>query len=265
MHHLLKAALLVAGLGLVAGGCSSKSSDDGAGAVPVAQADLPEQLAQVYCSKIAPCCTAAHVAYDTASCESRVQGAGVFLAASKAGQTYDAAAAGKCLSELATALSRCVPYAGDATPDCDKIVIGNTPAGGSCTISRDCVAPNLCLYLNGADVGTCGPEDPTPELGEACTVYCAADSWCSAGVCLAEYDSGPCKSGAECTTKSYCDDSVGQCVAKKADGQACVYDYQCINFGCVGGKLDTTPSADGNGTCGKAKLASEHTCSGEAE
>ncbi len=267
MHHLLRAAWLVTGLGLVAGGCSSKGGDDGGSAAPIAEADLPAQFAKVYCTSIAPCCNAGHVAFDATACESQVGGAATFLVGAKAGQTYDAAAAGKCVAELGSALKSCDPYAGSAsTPDCYKLVIGSTPAGGACTIDRDCAAPNDCAYINGANVGVCDAPHRYAALGEACDIVdneCGAGTWCNAGVCVAVTDSGPCENTGGCTEKTYC--AAGQCAPRQANGAVCRDDYECAAGRCIGGEIDDTPNPDGNGLCGKATVATVRNCSGASQ
>ncbi len=259
MHHLLKTAFVIAGLGLLAGGCSGKSSASssggGGGAAPVAAADFPAQLADTYCDTIAPCCDAAHVTYDAATCKSKLMQAGEDAVQKKPGQNYDAAAAGKCLLEFETALRTCQPTGGDdedsALQDCAKIIVGTAPTGATCTGSRDCASPNKCLFSLDGLTGVCGT-DPPPPNGECTSRSCATGSWCNAGACVAQVDSGPCSDSHACSAKSYCDG--GQCIPRKADGAACIDDGECANRKCIGGA-----------TCGALVLATPASCQGDLE
>ncbi len=254
MHHLLKTAFVIAGLGLLAGGCSGKSTDGGGSAGPVAAADFPAQLADAYCDAIAPCCDAAHLTQDSATCKSNLTQVGESAVQTQPGQNYDPVAAGGCLAQFKSVLKSCQPYEDSGLiSECDKIVVGTAPTGAACIGNVECAAPNVCLFNPGLDTGRCGAAPARAALGAACTSgNCVVGAWCKSGVCVASTDSGPCADFDACSAKSYC--ASGQCSPRKADGQACIDDLECVNGKCL---------VAGGGTCGSVVLATAASCQGE--
>jgi hypothetical protein len=90
---------------------------------------------------------------------------------------------------------------------CTNLFTPLQTAGMPCADSYECAS----AYCEGADAvnavdGTCQPE---PGLGEPCPEW-----WCAAG--------------------SYCagEQPGATCAARKADGEACTYDHECVSGAC---------------------------------
>jgi hypothetical protein len=100
---------------------------------------------------------------------------------------------------------------------------------------------------------------PFAKVGEACTEGgCVSGSYCNAGVCATQIDSGSCADAPDaCSAKSYCD--LGQCFAKKQDHFGCRADQECASGVCA-----QSPSAGvTQSTCGAPSLATPANCSGQ--
>lgn len=73
-----------------------------------------------------------------------------------------------------------------------------------------------------------------PTLGQRCEDYCASGAWCQERVCVAQIASGgDCGfNDTACLSTSYCDHETDQCTPKKADGEACDDDEECVGGDC---------------------------------
>ena len=102
------------------------------------------------------------------------------------------------------------------------------------------------LYCTAAN--TCGS---LPAVGEACTKFCAAGSYCNAGVCVSQQSIGPCSSDDACTSTTYCDVATKQCSPRLTDGTSCTLTKspQCLSGAC------------NHGACSVRTFASTPACS----
>lgn len=113
--------------------------------------------------------------------------------------SFDAAAAKRCVDELAA--SEC--GATLSAPACDEVFVGQVPIGGACTESDECAGSAYC-------------ED---------TLMCP-------GTCAASLDAGAdCASGGECETGLVCT-AAGVCGAVKATGETCNSGVECQTRYC---------------------------------
>jgi hypothetical protein len=147
--------------------------------------------------------------------------------------TYDAAAAGNCLSQLMTIFAG-VPCGastnvGQMMLTCSRVTTGHQMVGQGCASDADCADGLTCVgYIVG---------DPTkglPGSDGACRMPPAAGAACGAGrtdagVSLSlDFGSSSSLFGThpQCVTGYYCQDS--KCVVQAQAGGQCVEDKQCV-------------------------------------
>lgn len=222
-----RSALLVIPLALVLayGGCDDDGSGGGSGSSsgfgqPVPIDDLAEEYARALCDSFGPCCAQVGLSYDAAACrelwEMFVQGA-IVEPVQNGTATYDSAAAGQCLASVAEAAGQCNLDA--AGPECEDIVQGTVPEGGSCTTDLECQPPPAGDA--DCDDGTCVP-DPRGTVGDTCKWTCEESG--SATSC---WGSGTVEIGASCYRNDglYCDADSNTCQPLLQSGeQGCGYD-----------------------------------------
>jgi hypothetical protein len=76
--------------------------------------------------------------------------------------------------------------------------------------------------------------EAAPGVGQTCIdmSYCATDAYCLNGKCVASQATGPCPSGRECLSTSYCDYTTKQCTPLKQNGEACNQGSECLAGQC---------------------------------
>ncbi len=165
---------------------------------------------------------------------------------------FDPAAASACLSSMVERNKVCdlalteVPA---TSTSCDKVVLGNAPAGGICeNVSgvSTCAADTTC---NG---GSCVAK---ARVGESCaTLTCVPGSYCDAGMgqptCKAANPAGQaCTSNSQCVTGTFCESVARVCTAYSTAGQPCSATKMCdpnvSNLYCLPNNVCGGPQSDG--------------------
>jgi len=136
--------------------------------------------------------------------------------------TYDAHAAGRCLS-ASYDIARDCSLEGARWPDaCDQMLTGAVPQGGYCEGDQECISPLECY--DDACVAL-------PQAGQAChpEYSCAMDLYCgSSGLCETYKPQGQSCADAYCDDDLYCDSRTDTCQPYLGTGQDCSYDtYAC--------------------------------------
>jgi hypothetical protein len=228
--HFAKLVVVVSGcvLGWLGAGCSPSNSG-GADATPVPLEQFPARFAGVVCDTVGPCCKSAKVAYDSATCKSAATTYfQAFVTESGGpGKTYDASAAGGCLSAVQTALQSCVNFDDNTTGvACAHIFVGSVPLGGACQHDTDCVDHGGCA-LDGT-VGTC-----VAALGEQ--AHAKAGAACN-GECIQLKDGGvECTSGGSAGGGSTPGGAAASGICYASDGLFCSSQTQlCAPFAKIG-------------------------------
>jgi hypothetical protein len=145
----------------------------------------------------------------------------VVTVAQQGKRSYDAAAAGRCLSELDAVLGECSSaLLEERMPgSCDQILVGKVKAGGACGSSEDCAAPLECL----TSVCTEMPGENQKCLASsrcAADLYCGADDLCH----RPNAQGGACPTGSEaCADNLYCDTRTMTCQPPIASGESCAH------------------------------------------
>ena len=239
MRNVLKKTVVFAGCVFVlfGGACSGSSATP-----PVALEQFPTQFGDAYCDSLAPCCASAHIPYDSATCKNAATAFFKAYATANAvpGKTYDAAAAGGCLSAFKALLQSCSKSDDDTANDaCAKIFVGSVPAGGACQQNSDCAGGN-CVFdpsdPNGGSV--CGTQtgQAHAKAGEGCNGDCfemdGSEDCSSFGVAGGAGTAGGTASGTGTCFASdglFCSTRSGVCTVFAQVGQACEEE------GCVAG------------------------------
>jgi len=84
------------------------------------------------------------------------------------------------------------------------------------------------------DNGVC---EAIPAVGAPCPDYvCNVGAYCNqtTRVCTVSLPTGPCLNYDDCASTSYCDTTVGMCIALKANGVTCNTDRECQSGQCEG-------------------------------
>jgi hypothetical protein len=81
---------------------------------------------------------------------------------------------------------------------------------------------------------------PVPKLGERCSSRCVEGAYCNSGTCAPQVDTGPCGFDA-CSSKSYCDYDTNTCQPRKADGESCSSDDDCLIGSCSNNRCGRVP------------------------
>jgi MYXO-CTERM domain-containing protein len=186
----------------------------GGGSSSVSIQNFPQQYAETLCAKNFQCCSSSELTGKTQSqCVTDNQSVISFLIAEiNASQaqgrvSYDPKASGTCIDSLkAMTCDQFKQGIGGNMAACMAFIMPKVSQGGACTQPFECTTGN-CV---GADTST----DP------------AVDGMCAAAPTLAAI--GTSCATALCVDGAYCD-STSTCVARKAAGEACTSDDECVN------------------------------------
>ncbi len=243
-----------AGAPVEAGGAGSgNTAGMGCTAAPVPLDQVPAQLAAVLCAGVAPCCSAANVPYDAASCETVATGQASQLLpqSSSPNHRYDPAGGGCCLSAIAQELAICQSFDAVVELACRAVTVGTLPAGSACTGS-ECAPPGYCkLDPNNLGMGTCshdgGSNLPHGKAGDACISSCTlnnGETLCAPGPVV--------PNGSSCYQMDglYCSADRQACVRFGQLGDACSFGTCAVGEFCTSGAVcavqtDSGPCTDG--------------------
>lgn len=125
--------------------------------------------------------------------------------------------------------------------------IGETPEGGPCSSSLECLSTSFC---SSSLVCT-----PFAQNGEACmTRRCGSDLFCDGAVCQTRRTIGTeCTSSSQCQPDLFCDIEavVPRCLPINGPAEACSADSGCTSGTCLPGACsDTGVSCTRNSQCG---------------
>jgi hypothetical protein len=128
-----------------------------------------------------------------------------------------------------------------ASEPCSETCSGDdnsSSCSGSASTGTDAGTPpsGACWVEDGLYCGTDHTCQTSPKIGQPCGNYdyCEAAGHCLSGTCVADTASGECTYGDGCITTSYCDSSATpfHCVPRKANGEACNNDNECVGGQC---------------------------------
>ena len=257
MSQRLGKVVVLAGcvLALLGGACSGKNTTDGTGSVPLEQ--FPGQFSDVLCDTIAPCCTAASIPYDSATCK---RNASAFFKAyadssSVPGTTYDASAAAGCLDAFKAALQSCNKFTDDTTgAACSHLFVGSVPLGGACQNQTDCASGNCLPDANGqATVCVAGSDGPHAQAGAACNGECVTSN--GSTDCSGSASTGDPGASGICYASDglFCSSQTGVCTTFAQLGQACEPQGCVAGAFCAGGmcvvQRDSGSCSDAQDAC----------------
>jgi len=246
------------GLGviLVVGGCGG-----GTGLGPMTIDELPARYQAAECRVLVMCGEFP----DRASCEQTFPLAEIAIpavdAVKRGTMTFDGTAASECLSQIGADCSNPDP------PACDQLFQGHVAAGGTCTMTGECVGGGQCGKpvgcMDACCAGTCGPA--RIALGGDCsggTSECVKGSHCDGGTCAADLPAGAsCANGVPCAEPAVCNyiadnPDSNTCVLPAASGAACdpTHYMACARSDeyCDTGKLTCTKKRPLGAACSAA-------------
>lgn len=253
------------GFAVLASACSDSSE------ASVAKSDFAEQVARALCTGIAPCCKAASIAYDSATCLSNVRAPyAMFVAGHDSSYRYDDRAAASCVGEIKRVFAECRSFDDENTGEvCQRVFVGTLKIGEPCDLDDQCV-DGFC------DLGTCHERKPSTVLhgksGDSCIATCGSEGDCfvssdgsNAPVVCFESDGLLCLAGQcverlaigevcpydGCDSNAYCDQVTTKCAARKPDGAKCAVSGQCQDSPCVEGKCEPVLATSVDACAGK--------------
>ena len=101
---------------------------------------------------------------------------------------------------------------------------GDLADGSDCAFGEQC-ASGFCLHPNGGETA-CGVCTEPPSLWDPCIDACGPRLACIAGTCVRLGDVGdPCDDTHPCLAQRRCDQGI--CTPEPAEGDACVWDWDC--------------------------------------
>lgn len=220
----------------------------GGGEGGVSPENLPSEIGEVQCAKLADCCTPAEFMEQTgadseAECRALITGFGTILtnamndSIDKGRIIYHPDRMADCITAL-SGLS-CAEFAStknDAFPGtaCDNPIEPQVATGGECAQDFDCASS----FCDGGSIDFNGN-----------ITY----GMCNDRVALGQ----PCQAPDSCASDAFCDfnspNGQPSCAAKLADGSACTNSDQCASDACTG-----TDNGNQQGTCG-----ANTTCDGQ--
>ena len=105
------------------------------------------------------------------------------------------------------------------------------------TASTGAPAAGSCWVEDGLFCGTDNTCQAAPKIGQPCGNYnyCEAAGFCQGAVCAADTATGECTYGEGCLPTSYCDTTTASpfhCAPRKANGEACNDDSECVGGQC---------------------------------
>jgi hypothetical protein len=267
--HFAKLAVVVSGcvLGWSGAGCSPSNSGGPADGTPVSLDQFPARFAGVVCDTVGPCCKAASVAYDAATCKTAVTSFAQRVVSMNTAPrtTYDAAAAGACLSAVQTTLESCINFDDSSTGvACAHIFVGSVPLGGACLADSDCAADGSCASdPNDPTSAVCVPahnETVHAKAGEACGSSCVqlkdSVTECTSGPIAAGGSTGgsaPATSSCYAEDGLFCSSQTQVCETLVPIGEACA-DRGCVpgsfcDLGKCMAQLDSGPCTGSTEAC----------------
>ncbi len=121
------------------------------------------------------------------------------------------------------------------------LVVGNTPAGATCSDVLECRPGTVCVKPGGVCLGTCSS---WPREGDACGFGCGPDLRCtSQGTCAPPLPvDAPCRASAECEPDLIC---LGTCRPRRALGEPCQWDPDRLSPCAPGLACDVAPWVQG--------------------
>jgi hypothetical protein len=187
----------------------------GGGSSSVSIQNFPQKYAETLCAKNFQCCGASELTGKTQSqCVTDNQSAISFLIAEiNASQaqgrvSYDPNASGTCIDSLkAMTCDEFKQGIGGNMSACMAFIMPKVALGGACTQPFECTTGNC----EGSDVSV----DPP------------VDGMCAAAPTLAAL--GTSCATTSCVSGAYCDSTTTTCVARKAAGETCTSDNECLN------------------------------------
>jgi hypothetical protein len=235
------------------------------GAGPIALEDFCAEYAQTLCdaAERCDCLSDLEKTYCPTFLASECQD-DVVAPVQSGTRAYDAAAAGHCLAGYRAVLANCAIDENDALPDdCDRMLVGLTPAGQGCESDSDC-QPGLACHESACTA--------MPGAGDACLeqIYCAEDLFCAeAGVCATPRGrGGACPEGGEaCADDLYCDSVTETCQPPLGEGDSCAADAWACADGlyCADAtsKCARLPGAGGDCGASNGECADHFYCDGD--
>jgi hypothetical protein len=222
--HWAKTTVAFAGcvLALLGGACSGSDQTT----VPIDQ--FPSQFGNAFCDSVAPCCSSAGIAYDSATCKAATTSFFQNFVSENSSPlaTYDSAAAGRCLDAAKASLQACKGLDDDTTNTaCANIFVGTIPAGGSCTKNPECAGGARCVPDTAAPMPAhCVASSPAQahgKVGQTCNGSCVTVG--SATDCFTAPSSGNSLPASTCYSSDglHCSSQTQVCVAFAQIGQAC--------------------------------------------
>jgi MYXO-CTERM domain-containing protein len=214
--HVMTAALVMSAL--MFSGCDddygSPPAPISVPAVPLDQ--FPGRYAQAFCAQNFKCCSATDIGQHTMQqcTDDTATGLSLIGTLISDGQTrnrvsYDAAKMGMCVA--AVAQLSCDDWKKGFTlwtnqPDaCKAAVAPKVAVGAACQQDIECTT----AHCEGVD------SSATPLVDGRCTILLAAAASCAGGL--------------SCADGLYCGETSQKCVARKAAGQSCISDDECMN------------------------------------
>lgn len=118
---------------------------------------------------------------------------------------------------------------------CESDSRNSTSCGTYATNSNSSVKAT-CWVNEGLVCGSSFTCVAVPNLGQDCSgsSFCSSGAYCSNSVCVAQIATGSCSySSKACASSSYCDYDTNQCTPKKAKGDPCNSDEECVGGDCL--------------------------------
>jgi len=176
--------------------------------------DFCRRFWELTCRVASTCCPAAGVTVDSVTCVEVSTADCIVDLEPTAYQSYDSAAAERCLAARQASYDGCSfnPATAQDAEACRVVLRGTSAVGGPCLSSNDCAPVEsgrlACSSATSDEPGECVAA-PLARAGESCrSVQCGPASFCS-------------------------DQSV--CEATRSTGQACANDDQCLSELCSNG------------------------------
>jgi len=195
------------------GGAGGTGGMGGAGGSAVTIGNFAQRYAEALCAKNFTCCSGSDLTGKTQS-QCVMDNAGVIslltteINASQAmgRASYDVAASSSCIDALNAMTCDQFRMGIDGNiAACMSFVVAKVPLGGACTQPYECTTGNC----EGADTSS----PPVDGMCAAAPALAALGSSCAAAACV---------DGAYC-------DSTSTCANKKAAGETCTSDSECVN------------------------------------
>ena len=232
--------LFVSGLALAAG-CVGDDDPVVPGPKYPSEASFCQALAEAVCSaKVVEGCYGANNTANTTSCRDAFRGEG--CNPNHYGYHHEGAEA--CIEKMKAiyadgALTKAELEGADAV--CVKALSNTLGPNGPCEVDAQCdAADGLSCVIKPGQHGTCQVAEEV-EGGFPCAApnqVCVEGFFCIDGNCLAGRQLNQvCSDVQPCAVELLCSIPPtmmeGMCIAKKADGQQCVSDDECVSGFCV--------------------------------